>query len=57
MVKFDWSRVAAVGDSTMIRIPVKVFSDSDFPFKEGQEVLVKISGKKLSIEGMEEKTE
>jgi antitoxin component of MazEF toxin-antitoxin module len=49
MVAFDWSVIRKYGGSIAVIIPNKVFTDEKFPFKEGDQVLVKIQNDKLII--------
>lgn len=49
MVKFDWSKITRVGDSFKVTVPMKVFQDQNFPFKEGEDVIVEIEKDKLVI--------
>ena len=50
MVKFDWSKFAKVGDSYMIRIPMRLVKDKSFPFKDSDYLIVKIDNGKLVVE-------
>lgn len=38
------------GKRTLIYVSAKVASDSQFPFKPGDELLIRIDGKKLVVE-------
>ena len=49
MANQDVSDIRRIGDSLFLRIPAKVFSDSQFPFKEGEVLLVKIARKGLRV--------
>jgi antitoxin component of MazEF toxin-antitoxin module len=44
------TKVSQYGDSKVIRIPQLLFSDSAFPFKIDEEVIIQISEGKLIIE-------
>ena len=49
MALFDWSVIRRYGGSIALIIPNKVFTDKKFPFKEGDQVLVKIQNDKLVV--------
>ncbi len=49
MVKTDWSKISKYGDSIVLRIPARLFSDEAFPFKEGETVSVSIGRETLVI--------
>jgi hypothetical protein len=49
-MKIGSTKFAIVGNAKMFRVPAPMWRDSDFPFSDDEEVLMKIEKKKLVIE-------
>ena len=49
MVKFDWTQIKKYGDSMMVRIPMKMFKNPEFPFEEEEEIIAEIKGNEVVL--------